>query len=147
MGLDLSKFNSFTFMYLFHHKCFLIFLLIFLPMIVDAQNNIPDAMAKSHTDAYVSGIKTLREFLTLPNLGSNKEHIKEYYINNIDHIKEYKCTKFNCICGGCYTRCHKSHHVKSLKHINYITKHDDIIEKVNDLIISINNEQFNIITI
>ena len=77
MGLDLSKFNSFTFMYLFHHKWFLISLLIYLPMIVDAQNNIPDAMAKSHSDAYVSGIKTLREFLTIPNLGSNKEHIKE----------------------------------------------------------------------
>ncbi|MFN9682835.1 MAG: hypothetical protein ACK56V_14665, partial [Bacteroidota bacterium] len=77
MGLDLSKFNSFTFMYLFHHKWFLIFLLIFLPMIVDAQNNIPDAMAKSRSDAYVSGIKTLREFLIIPNLGSNKEHIKE----------------------------------------------------------------------
>ena len=77
MGLDLSKFNSFTFMYLFHHKWFLFFLLIFLPMIVDAQNNIPDAMAKSRSDAYVSGIKTLREFLTIPNLGSNKEHIKE----------------------------------------------------------------------
>ena len=86
-----------------------------------------------------------------------------YYIKNIpcvnqriagrtkkqyrDEHKEYLQTKFNCICGGCYTRDHKARHCKSLKHINYITKHDDIIEKVNDLIISINNEQFNIITI
>jgi hypothetical protein len=45
-------------------------------MIVDAQNNMPDVMAKSHSDAYVLGIKTLREFLTIPNLGSNKDHIK-----------------------------------------------------------------------
>ena len=72
---------------------------------------------------------------------------KEYYLNNIDHIKEYKGTKFKCICGGCYARNDKSTHYKTKKHINYITKHDDIIEKVNDLIISINNEQFNIITI
>ncbi|MFZ4376712.1 MAG: M20/M25/M40 family metallo-hydrolase, partial [Saprospiraceae bacterium] len=77
MGLDVSKFYSFTFMCLCHTKCFLISLLICLPMIVDAQNNIPDAMTKSHSDAYVLGIKTLREFLTIPNLGSNKEHIKE----------------------------------------------------------------------
>ena len=77
------------------------------------------------------------------NKESKKENQKQYYENN----KKYLQTKFNCICGGCYTRDHKRHHVKSLKHINYITKHDDIIEKVNDLIISINNEQFNIITI
>ena len=85
---------------------------------------------------------------------SNKESCKQYRDNHKDYFeqyrdnhKEYSQTKFNCICGGCYTRNHKSTHLKSLKHINYITKHDDIIKKVNDLIISINNEQFNIITI
>ena len=78
---------------------------------------------------------------------NHKEHIKGYMKEYRDNHKEYLQTKFNCICGGCYTRDHKRHHVKSLKHINYITKHDDIIKKVNDLIISINNEQFNIITI
>ena len=64
---------------------------------------------------------------------NNKDHIKEYR----DNHKEYFQTKFNCICGGCYTRNHKSTHYKSLKHINYMTKHDDIMNKVNDLIISI----------
>ena len=78
---------------------------------------------------------------------NNIEHIKEYYINNIDHIKEYKGTKCKCICSSSYSRCNKSTHLKSLKHINYMITHDEIIEKVNDLIISINNEQFNIITI
>ena len=77
------------------------------------------------------------------NKESKKENQKQYYENN----KKYLQTKFNCICGGCYTREHKHHHVKTLKHINYMTKHDDVMEKVNDLIISINNEQFNIITI
>ena len=78
---------------------------------------------------------------------NNKDYFEQYYENNIDHIKEYSKTKFNCICGGYHTRNHKSHHVKTLKHINYMIKHDEIIEKVNDLIISKNNEQFNIITI
>jgi hypothetical protein len=82
----------------------------------------------------------------------NKETIlegkKQYYENNIDHIKEtnkqykdnnkeYYRTKFKCICKGCYTRDHKAKHFKTKKHINYMTKHDDIIKKVNDLIISI----------
>ena len=83
-----------------------------------------------------------------------KESLKQYYKNNKDYFeqyyennKEYYQSKFKCICGGCYTRRHKSEHYKTKTHINYMTKHDDIIEKVNDLIISKNNEQFNIITI
>ena len=67
-----------------------------------------------------------------------KESKKQYYEHNRETILEYSQTKFNCICGGCYVRCHKSHHEKTKKHINYMIKHDDIIEKVNDLIISIN---------
>jgi hypothetical protein len=70
----------------------------------------------------------------------HKEHIKElkkqYYIKN----KEYSQTKFKCICGGCYTRRHKSEHLKSLKHINYMTKHDDLMEKVNEIITLIKND-------
>ena len=77
----------------------------------------------------------------------HKEHIKGYMKEYRDEHKEYYQSKFKCFCGGCYTREHKHHHVKTLKHINYMTKHDDIIKNVNDLIISINNEQFNIITI
>ena len=76
-----------------------------------------------------------------------RDNHKAYFEQYRDNHKEYSKTKFNCICGGYYTRNNKSIHYKSLKHINYMTKHDDIIEKVNDLIISINNEQFNIITI
>ena len=75
------------------------------------------------------------------------ESQREYYEDNRKVISVWKSTKFNCICGGYHTRCHKSTHYKTKNHINYMTKHDDIIEKVNDLIISINNEQFNIITI
>ena len=68
---------------------------------------------------------------------TKKEYGKAYYEKNIDNIKEYSQTKFKCICGGCHTREHKHHHVKTLKHINYITKHDDIMNTINDLMISI----------
>jgi hypothetical protein len=67
------------------------------------------------------------------NKETKKETNKQYYENN----KIYFQTKFKCICGSCYTRNHKFNHVKTLKHINYMTKHDDIIKKFNDLIISV----------
>ena len=42
---------------------------------------------------------------------------KEYYEKNKDQIALKKSEKFNCdICGGKYTRRHKSSHEKSIKH-------------------------------
>ena len=55
------------------------------------------------------------------------EQRKEYYQENKDKIKEYRDNnkeklqqKFNCECGGKYTYHHKSRHLKSNKHQNYI---------------------------
>ena len=59
------------------------------------------------------------------------EKIKEYYIDNKDKVnikcKEYYDAnkdkineKFECVCGGKYTYCHKSHHIKSKKHQKYL---------------------------
>jgi hypothetical protein len=56
---------------------------------------------------------------------------KKYYDTNYDKISEYSKQyrkdnreyfnmKFNCECGGKYTRTSKSVHVKSLKHQNYL---------------------------
>jgi len=76
----------------------------------------------------------------------NKEKIKEYYQENKDKIKmknekyieankdkikirtkEYRETnkdklkkKYDCYCGGKYTHIHKSRHLKTQKHTNYI---------------------------
>jgi hypothetical protein len=54
--------------------------------------------------------------------------------------KEYLQTKFNCICGGCFSRCNKSRHYKTKKHINYMKKNDDIMNKINEIIASIKND-------
>ena len=67
---------------------------------------------------------------------SNKEYKKLYYENNKEAISNWRNTNCKCFCGGCYSRRNKATHYKSLKHINYMTIHDDIIEKVNDLMIS-----------
>ena len=52
----------------------------------------------------------------------NKEKIavkdKEYYEKNKEKLNE----KIDCECGGKYTYCHKSRHMKTQKHINYIEK-------------------------
>lgn len=55
------------------------------------------------------------------NKEKNKEKVKEYRENNKEKIKEKKQEKFTCECGGCYTNQHKSRHLKTQKHQNYLS--------------------------
>ena len=59
------------------------------------------------------------------NKEKNKERVRLYYYENKEEIKErgrlYKNKKFECECGGKYTQSNKTQHIKSKKHINYIT--------------------------
>lgn len=61
----------------------------------------------------------------------NKEKIKQYYNDNKEKLKEYQQQyrqdnkekineKFTCPCGGKYTLKHKTTHMKSNKHLNYL---------------------------
>ena len=54
----------------------------------------------------------------------NKEKIKEYkkewYEANKDKIAKRTKKNYDCSCGGKYTHTHKSRHLKSQKHTNYI---------------------------
>ena len=47
---------------------------------------------------------------------TERERARINYNNNKDKLKE----KFNCECGGRYTRHHKARHIKSRKHQDYI---------------------------
>jgi hypothetical protein len=52
-----------------------------------------------------------------------RNHNKAYYAANTEYFKAYyknNLEKFSCDCGGKYTRCHKSSHLKSKKHQNYL---------------------------
>jgi len=60
-----------------------------------------------------------------------KEKVKEYQTENKEKIKEYQTEyreanrdkilkKFNCPCGGKYTHSHKSHHLKTKQHQNWL---------------------------
>ena len=54
----------------------------------------------------------------------NKEQIAEYHKQyrqeNKEQIAEYSNKKYECECGGKYTHAHKSRHLKSKKHQDYI---------------------------
>ena len=51
------------------------------------------------------------------------EYNAQYRENNKERLSEWKSEKFVCdICQGCYTRDHRSHHVKTLKHQNALSQ-------------------------
>ena len=61
----------------------------------------------------------------------NKEKIAEYYQDNKEKYaensqkyrqdnKEKLAEKFNCECGGKYTYCHTTRHMKSQKHLKWV---------------------------
>jgi len=45
---------------------------------------------------------------------------KEYRIKNREKINIYKNTKFECECGGSYSRKHRAEHFKTKKHSDYL---------------------------
>ena len=62
------------------------------------------------------------------NGDKKKETDRLYRINNNDKIKANKTQKFDCnVCGGHFTRCHKSEHERSHKHQQALTNlnHDN----------------------
>ena len=50
----------------------------------------------------------------------NKVKFKKYYESSKDKISLCKNRKYDCECGGVYTHCNKSKHIKSKKHITYM---------------------------
>jgi hypothetical protein len=53
-------------------------------------------------------------------LGGKKEVHKLYYITNKSTILDKLNKKCQCECGGKYTHCHKTRHIQSNKHKQYI---------------------------
>jgi len=62
------------------------------------------------------------------NQDKMREYRKNYYQNNQDKMREYRKNyyqnnkeKFNCECGGKYTKVNKKRHLKTKKHLKFIT--------------------------
>jgi len=61
-----------------------------------------------------------------------QEHHKQYYEANKEQITEHKNQKHQCGCGGKYTTTHKSRHLNSNQHQQYIQHRQGLINKLND---------------
>ena len=72
---------------------------------------------------------------------SKKEWSKQWYIENKDKFSDKRKQKFNCECGGKYTHSHKSQHLKTKKHLEFIESKKtslphlptEIIDKINKM--------------
>jgi hypothetical protein len=71
---------------------------------------------QNNKEQLIDKSKTYRE--------ENKEKVlknkQKYYEENKEKIKERESKKFNCECGGCYTRNNKLIHLKTKKHQKYL---------------------------
>ena len=56
------------------------------------------------------------------NHQKNKESINKRHRLNYEANKEKLCEKFNCECGGKFTKCNKAHHFKTPKHQKYLNE-------------------------
>ena len=77
-------------------------------------------MEKQTNKSYYQNHKDKYKNLFKERYEQNKSLIllkrKQYYNDNIDKFK----IVYKCECGGKYTYCSKSTHVKCKKHLNYI---------------------------
>ena len=77
---------------------------------------IPTRNKKEYYQDKKKIIKEVHKKYYLNNKEKIKEKDKEYYLNNKNIFKE----KFNCECGGCYTKVNKNTHLKTKKHQEYL---------------------------
>ena len=49
-----------------------------------------------------------------------KELDKNNRLKNLEKIKEVRSIQYTCICGGCYKSNHKSTHLKTKKHLDFL---------------------------
>ena len=70
-------------------------------------NNIPMRTTEEYSKQYYENHK--EEIL---------EYRKQHYQDNKERLKQ----KFNCECGGRYTKKNKTIHIKTKKHLNYINQ-------------------------
>ena len=69
---------------------------------------------------YIENNECLNKVVPVRSRIETIEYKKLYYDVNKDKINIKRNEKYNCECGGKYTRQHKSHHFKSQKHQEFI---------------------------
>ena len=82
-----------------------------------------DKITEYKKNYYIDNKERLSEKMK-QNYTDNKEKIslyhKHYRKENIEKITEHRKQKYNCECGGKYTHVHKTRHLSSIKHCQFI---------------------------
>ena len=94
-----------------------------------------DKIKESKKQYYETNIDKIKESTKKyyeNNIDKLNKNCKEYYQNNIDKIKESKKQKFNCPCGGKYSKQQKSRHEKTQIHCEFINTPKIIIPGDNN---------------
>jgi hypothetical protein len=68
---------------------------------------------------YIESINCVNKYIPCKTIDERNEYLKIYEENNKEKRKEKMNKKFDCECGSKYTHVNKSHHHKTLKHINF----------------------------
>ena len=69
---------------------------------------------------YIENNNCLNKCIPVRTKKEYYDYQKEYYNDNKDKINIKKNEKFECDCGGRYSYTHKSTHIKTNKHQNYL---------------------------
>lgn len=80
---------------------------------------------RSQQQYYLDNKEKKREYDKQYRINNNekkRERDKQYRLKNKEILKEKKNEKFNCECGGRYSRSCKSQHIKSNKHQDFLKK-------------------------
>ena len=88
----------------------------------DLNKQLPTRTIKEWNEENKEQLKDYMKEYREQNKEQFKDYMKEYYDEYKDKINE----KIECECGGKYTFCHKSRHLKSKKHLDYLYKINSI---------------------
>ena len=108
---------------------------------------IPNRTGREYNIDNADEIKQYKKQYRIDNVDEIKQYrtdnagkMKQYRIDNADKMKQYnkqyqidnadkQRAKTTCECGGKYTHGHKSHHMKSKKHLLFTQKTQEVLEK------------------
>ncbi len=85
----------------------------------DNKDHIAERMKKYLQENNEKITKYKKEY-RIKNKEKIAEYKKEYKLKNKEKISKYQSEKFQCECGGKYTKSNKSIHEKSKKHLAFI---------------------------
>jgi hypothetical protein len=76
--------------------------------------------AKEYNKEHKEDIKIYNTNYYQENKEKLIERAKEIYIENVENIKKRKNKKFECECGGSYTKTNSTKHQRTKKHQDYM---------------------------